>query len=47
MTHMNNSAEMDGSSGDPLRRKGRRRLLYILILTTIIGLTILVSRTPV
>ena len=46
MTHMNNSAEMDGSSGDSLRRKGKRRFLYILILITIIGLTILISRTP-
>lgn len=46
MTHMNNSAEIDGSSGDSLKRKGRRRLLYILILITIIGVAILISRTP-
>lgn len=46
MKHMNNSPEIDGSSGDPLRKKSRRRIFYILILITIIGLTILISRTP-
>lgn len=46
MTYMNNSAEMDGSSGNSLRRKGKRRFLYIFIMITIIGLTILISRTP-